>query len=305
MGERRPALLVVNRRARCSERSFDPIVERLTDTLLPTVVNVEDPARIGEALEHAWTEQVGRVVIAGGDGTINAALPFLVRHELPLGVVPLGAANDFAHTLGLPSDPLEAAAVAAHGVTRHIDLARANQAYFVNAAGLGLGAAPARSPARRADGLLARLAHAAGALLRWRAQRPFTVVLNLDGMPRRHRVVQVTVANGRFYGGGMIVHRDARIDDAVLDVLLVHPRPLTQSLVGLARLGRAGREDAPVTAYRTGRIEIRTRRPRAVATDGEFATATPVRFEVHSRALRVVVRDERRARTAREPPAGT
>ncbi len=293
--ERRKALFLVNRRARQGERDFGPILERLTERLLPTVVDIEDPARIGEELERAWTDQVRRVVVAGGDGTINAALPFVVRRELPLGVVPLGTANDFARTLGLPQDPLEAAAVAARGITRRIDVASVNDIYFVNAAGLGFSTALKRRLAPSAKGLLGRLAYPLGVVRHWRSQRPFTCVLDLGGMPRRHRVIQATIANGRFYGGGMVIHRDARIDDGILDVLLVHPRPLSKYLWRLVRLTRGAHEDAPVTAYRTGRVEIRTHRSRSVAADGEIATSTPARFEVHSRALRVVVRDERRA----------
>ena len=84
---------------------------------------------------------VDRIVVAGGDGTLAAALPALLEVERPLAVIPLGTANDFARNLGLPAGRTEQLALVAEGAVRRVDLGSVNGRPFLNAASIGLGAA--------------------------------------------------------------------------------------------------------------------------------------------------------------------
>ena len=81
-----------------------------------------------------------RIVIGGGDGTISAALPELLQLGKPLAVLPLGTANDFARTLGVPADAMEAAEIAIGGCEHCIDVGRVNGRPFINVASVGLAA---------------------------------------------------------------------------------------------------------------------------------------------------------------------
>ena len=65
-----------------------------------------------KALLKAHGSEAERIVIGGGDGTLSKALPELLKLNKPLAVLPLGTANDFARTIGLPADPLKAAEIA-------------------------------------------------------------------------------------------------------------------------------------------------------------------------------------------------
>src|SRR5690606_24453337 len=91
-----------------------------------TTVEPDDPSTLAARIESSIRPDIGRVVVAGGDGTINAALPAMIRVGKPLGVIPLGTANDLARTLGLPTDPAEAAKVILRGRTRRIDVGSVN-----------------------------------------------------------------------------------------------------------------------------------------------------------------------------------
>ena len=68
------------------------------------------------------------IVIGGGDGTISKAMPQLLKLKRPFAVLPLGTANDFARTIGLPPDPLQAAEVALNGREHRIDVGLVNDA---------------------------------------------------------------------------------------------------------------------------------------------------------------------------------
>jgi len=120
--------------------------------------------------------------------------------------------------------------------------------------------------------------------------RPFRAEIRLPGEVLHVRSMQLAVGAGRYYGGGMVIHEDADIDDGLLWLYSIAPRSLWQ-MVKNAFAWRAGRHRA---AERTSSraapwFEIRTSRPRTVTADGEIVTRTPVRLEILPGALQVVV----------------
>jgi YegS/Rv2252/BmrU family lipid kinase len=241
----------------------------------------------------------GRVIVGGGDGTVGSTLPLLLEKRVPLGILPLGTANDLARTLGLPADPIAAAEVIAAGHTRRIDVASVNDIPFLNAAGVGFSTALHRALAPRTKRVLGPLAYPLGVLKHWRSHRAFTVEVEIEGIVRRHRAIQVTVANGRFYGGGATAHEGAAIDDGLLDVVVIQPRPLPRFVLELPRMRRGRYEAAPAVTYRAAELSLRTRHRQAVSTDGEESTRTPARFRVHRHALEVFVPGDARTDSAR------
>ena len=122
-------------------------------------------------VEHR--REVDLVIIGGGDGTLNAAADALIETGLPLGILPLGTANDLARTLGIPADLVAAGQVIAAGRTHRIDLGRVNGKHFFNVASLGLSV----QVARELDADLKRRWGVLGyAFIVWRAirgRRPF------------------------------------------------------------------------------------------------------------------------------------
>lgn len=288
------ALLVVNRKARSGRADLQQAIETLAaGRVPPTVIDVEDPHRLAEQLEAALSPEVDRIIVAGGDGTVNSALPVLMRAGKPFGILPLGTANDLAKTLNIPADPVAAAAVIVQGRTRRIDVGSVNGRYFLNAAGIGFSAELHQELDASIKGKLGPLAYPIGVIRRWRRHRSFTVVIRGDGVSLQRRVIQVTVANGRFYGGGMTAHEDARIDDATLDILLILPRPLWHYLFDALRLRRGVyAADAPVVAKRASKFELSTHQRKSIATDGEPTTFTPASFRVSADALEVYIPDE-------------
>jgi diacylglycerol kinase (ATP) len=92
--------------------------------------------------------EVDLIVIGGGDGTISKALPHLLKLKKPFAVLPLGTANDFARTLGLPVDPLQAAEVALTGREHLIDVGLVNDCPYLNVASVGPAAKVAASQSK-------------------------------------------------------------------------------------------------------------------------------------------------------------
>lgn len=228
------------------------------------------------------------VVAAGGDGTVNSVAEGVMRTGLPLGILPMGTANDLARTLHLPTDLAGAAAVIAARRTKAIDVGEVNGHPFFNVASLGLSADLAEGLTAERKRRFGRLAYVVTALRVLAFARPFGAeIVTRDGATRV-RTLQIAVGNGRYYGGGMAVEADARIDDGTLDLYSLEFERLWKLLLA-ARDFRRGAQGAwrEVRTERCVSFEVRTRQPRPINTDGELITFTPARFEIRPKAVRV------------------
>ena len=141
------------------------------------------------------------VVIGGGDGTLTLAVDGLVDVKLPLGIIPLGTANDLARTLGLPTDPVAAADIIAGGHLKPIDLGWVNGTHFFNVASVGLSTGITRRLDRRRGQVGRPGLPDRGRRVIYHA-RPFTAdIVTGSGMIRVH-TFQITVGNGRYQAAG-------------------------------------------------------------------------------------------------------
>jgi YegS/Rv2252/BmrU family lipid kinase len=236
------------------------------------------------------------VILGGGDGTLNAAAAGLVDTQLPLGILPLGTANDLARTLGIPESISQACDVIAAGYHCQIDLGQVNDKYFFNVASLGISTRITQQltkELKRRWGILAYMATAMGVL--WQA-RPFRVEIRLNGESIQVKTVQIAIGNGRFYGGGMAIAHDATIDDQRLDLYSLELSHWWQILLVLPVMSRGRQASWPgVRTLQAKEIEILTSRPHAINTDGELTTQTPAKFRVVPKALSVLVPEQQTA----------
>lgn len=126
----------------------------------------------------------------------------------------------------------------------------------------------------------------------WQA-RPFRVEIRLNGQSIRVKTVQIAVGNGRYYGGGMAVAHDAAIDDRRLDLYSLELRHWWQIIAVLPAMRRGRHATWPgVRALQGQKIQLLTRKPRPINTDGEITTYTPAEFRVIPQALAVLVPEE-------------
>ena len=258
-------------------------VERLLERLGHDVARFD----LGQVAEVAAAGPE-RIVVAGGDGSVGCAAEAASRAGVPLGVVPVGTANDFARALELPEELEQAVELAADGDhTECLDLGRAGQRPFVNAASAGL------SPiaARKAHGLkraLGPLAYTVGALRAGLFANPVEARVEVDGRTAFDgRAWQVIVGVTGAFGGGADVEADPA--DGRLDLVAIEARSRAR-LVAHGYGLRAGRvEDQEGVVSATGnRIEVRTDRDSGFNVDGELVEEPALEFTVEPRAYEAV-----------------
>ncbi|PAX51805.1 lipid kinase [Brunnivagina elsteri] len=284
------ALLLVNRHSRQGQAKLEEAIACLKKLGFDLIEEAtEQPEHLAEII-HQYKYQVDIVIVGGGDGTLNAAVDGLVETQLPLGILPLGTANDLARTLGIPNSLPEACKVIATGEIKQIDLGWVNGKHFFNVASLGLSVKITQRLTKQAKKRWGILAYAATALQVIWESRPFSAEIRVNGESISVKTVQITVGNGRYYGGGMAVVHDATIDDQRLDLYSVEIRHWWQ-IIPLLPAMRNGRHIhwREVRALQGQDIEVYTRKPRPINTDGEITTYTPAHFRVIPQILKVLV----------------
>jgi diacylglycerol kinase (ATP) len=231
-----------------------------------------------------------RIVVAGGDGTIGPLAELAGRLGVPLAVIPVGTANDFARAHGLPTDLRAAADLAATGTrTRALELGRlADGRPFVNVASAGLASVAARN-AKPLKARLGPLAYGVGATRAAATAHPLEVTVHVDG-----REVfaggcwQAIVAVSGAFGGGSSVD-EARPDDGALDIVILP----AGSRIGLARRAwglRRGTiaQQRSVEHARGTTIEVELPRGAEINVDGEIRRSGLEHVTVQPRAFRLI-----------------
>jgi diacylglycerol kinase (ATP) len=284
--ENRRSLLLVNPGSGNGKVELDELIAALEGIGPVVIPGCHDAETMTEAISR-YAGTVCRIVIGGGDGTLNAALPAVMSAAVPLGILPFGTANDFARSLGL-TDPGKAMDAILSGHTRDVDVGVVNDRYFLNAVGIGLGPKINRDLTATTKGRLGVLAYLLQALRHVPEHRGMRTVIECDGKAVSLRSIHITIGNGIHYGGGMTIASDARLDDGHLRVLALRP----QSMMSLLRYGPAFRsgeleDDQNLRTFSCRHVSVRTRRASDVTADGEFVTRTPVKCHTLRAALKV------------------
>ena len=284
----RRALLLVNEKARNGAMPLADVLARFEAGGLS--VTVEPFSVLPELARDIvrLREKADCIVVCGGDGTVSAAAMAVMESGLPMGILPMGTANDLARTLGLPMDVLAAADIIVGGYERRIDLGSVNGHAFFNVASIGLSTRLAQGLQPRLKKRWGRLGYAIAAARVLSRARPFTAWIREKGKVVKVKTFQIAVGNGRHYGGGNVVEASAAIDDGYLDLYSLEMSNVWK-LALMLRSFRAGTHGAwnEVRTARCVEFDITTRTPQPVNTDGEIVTATPASFRVHPEAIAV------------------
>jgi diacylglycerol kinase (ATP) len=284
------ALLIINLKSKNGASDIDRAITSLSKADIAVRSKVAGNAEELSQLIYQYCREVDFVIIGGGDGTMNAAAGALVETGLPLGILPMGTANDLARTLKIPSDIEEAAQVIAQGKLHRIDLGIVNGRYFFNIANIGLGVQVKNNLSYEIKQQWGILSYVRGLIRALKTYRPFRAEIVCDGHMLRVTSIQIAVGNGRHYGGGMTVSEEAKIDDGMCSLYSVKPSSMWEFLKS-AFAFRSGqfKSHHPVDLEQGSTIEIKTNRRMAVSADGELMTYTPAKFTVRKAAIEVFV----------------
>jgi diacylglycerol kinase (ATP) len=280
-----------------SARRWAKLVGPLTDGLGPFDTRFTE-AR-GDGRRIAREEAAGGrdlVVALGGDGTISEVADGLLEAGggPALGIIPRGTGGDFRRALELPQDLVEAARKIREGRVRSIDAGRVSftsfegaqvTRHFVNVASFGFSSDVATRANRSSKRFGAKVAFLGATLSSLAGYENVEVEISVDGGARRRLTVLLgAIGNGRFFGGGMQICPEARLDNGRLDLVTVGDLGRFEILTKIHRIFSGTHLTIPeVQSARVHTVEVWPADPAAqipLEVDGETPGRLPAKFEV-------------------------
>jgi len=242
------------------------------------------------------------VVALGGDGTVNEVVNGLSGFDVPLGIIPLGTANDFANQAGIPSDPDHAMDVILRRKPTRIDTAELNGRRFVNVSTAGIGAeATAETPADAKEALGA-LAYAITGVRKLVDLTPTRARVEAPELDIDVEFLVLAVGNARVTGGGTVLTPRASVSDGLIDVCLVEARARTEFARLALRFRRGDHLDADGVHYlQVPWLRVTPERSMTVNVDGEPREEEKLEYRARTADLLVHVRYIPGTETRRPP----
>ncbi len=281
--------MVVNAKSRRGQALFQRACAAMSD--LPYTVDaraVEDPKDLEPTVRELLAAKPDLLILGGGDGTISGLVDLMVGHDVMLGVLPLGTANSFARSLGIPLSIEGAVEVIRTGRPRRIDLGMIDNDYYANCAAMGISPKIAETVPhglKRVAGRLGYLGWAAYQFLRF---RPFTLIVEQNGERERLRVVEVRISNGPYHGGTELVDA-AAVDSGEIVVQAVCGHVKRRLIVNwAASILRSDYRKEKVRDFRGREIKLTTIPPLPISIDGEVLARTPVTAKIAPGIIEVI-----------------
>ena len=281
MGKSLPkqAILVVNAGSRRGADLFAEARDKLTAAGIELLSAKK--CKTAKSMETAIKQSLKKapmVIVGGGDGSLSSFVDYFVGKDVVFALLPLGTANSFARTMGVPLDLDGAVDVIAKGEARKIDLGCINGDYFLNAAAMGLAPKVAESVPHGLKRTLGRLGYLIWA--GWSAAnfRAFRVKLEDGKRTVRMWATEVRIANGSFHGGiELIENADLKSGEIVVQV--VTGRSVAK--LGWSYFASATKLKArhqTVREFVASEFTLSTKPRMKVSIDGEIGRETPLKI---------------------------
>jgi diacylglycerol kinase (ATP) len=293
------AILVLWNTGARAASDFDELRARIESDPRAELHELTGEPEARDRIRHALAGGCERIVAAGGDGTVGTVASLVAQQHAEhadFAVLPLGTGNDLARTLDMPLDPEAAWDVCRSGQARPMDLLRVQcgtdqvlyAANMVTAGNTGKYASVITPEMKQKWGPFCYLRGTLD-LLQDLDVYEVDVRCDDDETPVRYAALNVFLANGRTSGGGLTVAPDARIDDGLLDLIVVQDGDaLDLASLTADYLLSDFRVNPLVQHRRCRRVEISATPPLPISIDGDPQPAGAVSVEVAAGAIRAV-----------------
>lgn len=287
----REAVLVVNAHSRKGESQFQQAREKLIAMGVKLIAEhaIRDPDDLVPAVRDAIAAGAPMVIVGGGDGSLSSTIDEFVGKDCVFALLPLGTANSFARSVGLPLDLDGAIKAIAEGHTRRLDLGVVNGDYFVNAAALGISPLIGATIPRKLKRYLGRIGYLIWAIWCLTRFRPFKVYIGEGESRRTLWSTEVRIFNGRFHGGVEMLEEEALDDGEIVIQVVTGRNVLRLALDWLVRFTGISRKVETTEEFRGSRILLDTKPHHKISVDGEVVARTPAVIESAHKVIDILV----------------
>ena len=257
--------------------------------------------KVGDAIEAARSapnEGYDAVAFCGGDGTLREVIAGVIGKGVPIGIIPLGTGNVIAADLGIPKDPFKACDTIIRGCTRKIDVGKNGDSYFMIAAGSGYDCEVVAQVDLQIKSKVGRLAYIASGFKLLRKYKPIQFTIESDIFNGTIKAIAVVVVNSPRYGGYFSLKKEAKIDDGLLDVIVLKGRGWFDILRIFTRvLVKSKLTPYDVFTFRTKKVRLESEIDGvSFHNDSDVAGQLPQTFEIIEAGISIFVPGDNRRR---------
>jgi YegS/Rv2252/BmrU family lipid kinase len=287
----REAILVVNAASRKGRDLFRQARDKIGAAGIHLIEAhaVKNPKKLHATVHAAVKSGAPMVIVGGGDGSLSSTVDEVVERDCVFALLPLGTANSFARTLGIPLDLDGAIEAIATGERRRIDLGMIDNDYFANCAAMGLSPMIGEGVPHNLKRYLGRVGYlmwAAWCLVRF---HPFRLTVRGDGIDETIWATEVRIANGRHHGGVELIE-SADLNSGEIVIQAVEGKSSLKLVWDwFAKYWKLPSRKRTTREFHGRRLEIRTRPRQRISIDGEVLAKTPCVAAAAQCAIDVVV----------------
>lgn len=248
----------------------------------------------GHARELAHTAAQNKreiVICVGGDGTAFEVAGGLADSDTAMGLIPAGTGNDFCKSIQTQKSPIDALKEILSSTPRRLDLGNAGENIFLNICGTGIDTQVLHYSERVKKYVRGMTPYIFGILLAIFKHKPYQLRITIDdSLVLEGNFLLCSVANGRYFGGGIPVAPYAEVDDAYLDVILVdHVNKLRIPFYLLGLLNKKILRYKISKFFRAKKIKLESMNGKQLVLneDGEIFRAKEVTFSVRPKSLKM------------------
>ncbi|MGL4762949.1 MAG: YegS/Rv2252/BmrU family lipid kinase [Sarcina sp.] len=253
------------------------------------------PFRItkGEGIEHALDdidESYEYILLAGGDGTVDSVVNAMKSKglDLPIGILPVGTANDFAKFLGLPADIIKSLKQILSTEPKEVDLGKVNDKYFVNVLSTGLFTDVSQKTDVNLKNTIGKLAYYLKGLEQLPNFRKLNMKITTDNRVEEFHMYLVLVFNGQTAGNFKLA-TEAQIDDGLLDIIIFKAVSVPELIHLFIRVLRGEIiNDSRVEYFKTDNIIIESSEDIVTDIDGEKGPEFPLNVKCIKGGIKVL-----------------
>lgn len=229
---------------------------------------------------------------AGGDGTINQIINLMKEKDLdiPLAILPVGTANDFAKFIGMPSDIGEACDKILNGDIKEIDLGKANDRYFINVFSFGLFTDISQKTPTHLKNTLGKLAYYLNGLKEFPSFRKLDIRVTSDEFSYEGNALIFFTFNGRTAGNINISYK-SEINDGLLDVIILKGENLRLALLSFFEFFKSEHLEKPkdIIHFKSEKFTVEYSDNSLTSDiDGELGPTTPIHIACIKNGLKLI-----------------
>lgn len=247
-------------------------------------------------IEKVKVSQVDLILVSGGDGTINECVTGIMQKglDIPLGILPLGTANDLAVGLEITGNIEELLEHIEYGIPKRIDVGKINEQYFINIAAIGLFSGVSHTIDKELKKKFGKFAYYMEALKQVSNFKSLEVRLEYDSNEIISKYTLILILNGTGAGGFKRLAKKASLEDGMLDIICIKEVPVYKVPELFLNIINGKYENNEYVDYiQTDRIGITSIQPceQKIDIDGEIGPKLPIDIEIISKAITVLVKE--------------